>query len=98
MEDMKKFFETSGVIALRKTEFHNKVWNAISIKLPLNIDREILEKMIMKTISELDNQLFIGKEEKAKRMIDPMATIDKLKLDEKRIMREINKKIENIDL
>ena len=88
---IKKFFDVTGIIALRKVELFNRIWKQIEVKLEDDSDKDKIKIIITNIISKLDNNMFIGKYEKITKKIDPNLNIDKLHLNEKRI-------IENIEL
>lgn len=86
---IKKFFDVTGIIALRKVELFNRIWKQIEVKLEDDSDKEKKKIIIKNIISKLDNNMFIGKYEKITKKIDPNLSIDKLHLNEKRIIERI---------
>lgn len=89
LSKLNKFFDVTGIIALRKVELFNRMWKQIEDKLAEDQDKEKKKKVIMDIISKLDNDMFIGKYEKRTKKIDLNLSINKLQLDEKRIMKHI---------
>lgn len=91
MEEFKKFFEHSGIIALRKTEFFEKVWSQFSMQIPEHINKNEVKNLLLDIISNLDNKFFISDLEKKNKTIDPKLPLEKLKLDNNAIWGKVEK-------
>jgi hypothetical protein len=96
MDEMKKFFDISSVIALRKTAYFEKVWYEFSRKIPSNVNVEELRNEIKEIIANLDNKLFISDEEQKTKTIDPNLPLEKLNLNENLIIKSVDKKINEL--
>ena len=96
MSKLNKFIDVTGVIALRKVELFNRMWKQIEDKFVEDQDKEEKKTVIIDIISKLDNDMFIGKHEKVTKQIDPNLSINKLHLDEKKIINQIEYKLKRL--
>jgi len=96
MVEIKKFLDVASIVALRKTEYFNKVWHKLENQIQSNVDKEEVKKAVIKIIADLDDNLFIGKDERQKNFINSKLTLDKLKLDDKLIWKKTEEKIREL--
>ena len=95
-----KEFEIVSIIASRKAEFYVNTRNRLLDSLPPSVDRSEARLRLRRAIAELDNTLFIGKEERASNIIRAGLAVKQLNLDVQAILDlilEAMTKTEDID-
>ena len=63
---VQKIIDMMNIIALRKSEYFDKLWPNIIKKIPKEInenERKSLKDVLKEVIAEMDNDLFISKDE-----------------------------------
>ena len=88
-----KAFDVVDIVAFRKSMFYRESRNRLLKQLPVRIDQEKAKKVLREAISSLEDELFIGAEEKKLGIIDPSTPIGELGIDRSRIVEEVVKKI-----
>jgi hypothetical protein len=85
-------YDVLNVVALRKTEFFNKIWQLLQPKIKNLSDKEKnnIKDAFVKVISNMSNDLFISKDERTNKVLHKDWPIHKLKLNEKEILKEFN--------
>jgi hypothetical protein len=86
-----KEFEIVSIVASRKVEFYIQTRKKLLASLPSFIDKKEARLRLRRAISELDNSLFISKEEKASKTINPGLSISQLKLNNEEIVDRVVK-------
>ncbi len=89
MDEKSKVIGIIGLIALRKAECYHAVINGLSKKKEVN---EKDKEKIQKFVSEMDNELFISKDEKKNKKINPKLKLKDIDVDTKPILEFIKKK------
>ncbi len=84
-----KELEIVSIIAARKTEFYFAVRNKLIPSLMPIVEKDDARLRLRKVISELDNNLFISKQERDSQVIQPGLSVSKLNLDKQEIARQI---------
>ena len=92
----KETFDVLTVIAIRKAEFYERSRNQLLKSLPGDLNKDEVSQALRKAISEVDNNLFIGRKEKDTKIIDPSTPIEKLGLDTDRIISEVIHKLPSV--
>lgn len=87
MEDTEKIVDVATIIALRKAEFFKRIL----------FDNDKAKKNSKEIIANMDNKLFMGKEELENKKIYPKKSLSELGVDEKRLMDILNEKLKNSD-
>lgn len=80
-----------NILALRKVEFLNRLWNQIEprIKRTFSADEmNNLKNAITKTISTMDNSLFLSSQEKEKHQVQKNRSLQELDLDSTSLLNE----------
>lgn len=85
----KEAFDVIAVIAFRKSVFYQRSRDILLKQLPPYVNQKNARAAVRRAISSLDNSLFIGKEERETIRIDPSTPIEKLGLDESKIIDEV---------
>jgi uncharacterized protein YpuA (DUF1002 family) len=86
MEEKYKVMGIMGLIALRKSELFYKVVNELSK------DRQISEddkEKIKKYVSEMENELFLSKDERQNRRINSKLKLKDIDLDIQKVIKNI---------
>jgi hypothetical protein len=86
-------FDVIAVIALRKSIFYKRSKDILLKQLPPQINEKEARAAVRHAISGLDNSLFIGKDEGETKRIDPSTPIEKLDLDEGKIVDEVLRRL-----
>ena len=91
-------FDILNIIAIRKSEFFNRVWSSIDTdaKTLSSEDKINVKNATMKIISNMDNILFLSEEEKKNKIIKKNLSISKLNLDEKKIWNNFKIKMKEL--
>jgi hypothetical protein len=87
-EKFENFTEVMTIVALRKTEFFNKVWTELSQKIPEDFtenNKASLKDSIERIISHMSNKLFISEEESKRKQINPKLKISEIGIDERKL-------------
>jgi hypothetical protein len=89
-----KDFDVLAIIALRKSKFYQKTRDGLIKELPSNIDKQDVRQKLRKAIADLDNNLFIGEEEKKTNTIDPTLPLERLQLNSEEIKKHVLKALD----
>ena len=84
-------FQIISIMASREAEFYVKTREKLLASLPPFIGKSEARRRLRRAISELDNLLFIGEEEKASETIDPKLSVSQLKLNNQEILDQVMK-------
>ncbi len=87
---MKNVIDSASVIGLRRQGFYQIIDKELKIK---NIDFE--RQKLFKIIHDLDNMLFLTKQEKALKKINPSITADNISKDNPLLLDTIVQKLQN---
>ena len=82
-------FELVTNIAARKAEFYVKAKRNLLAALPPAVDHKEARLRLRQAISNLDNMLFVGEQEKASGTINPALSISELSLDASGIVEQV---------
>lgn len=85
-----KLFQITSIIALRKTEFFNRMWAKLKPKVPPEIEHKVRQELLQ-VISNMPNTTFLSDGEKSTKTIDPKLDIAQLRLDERSVSKEFYK-------
>lgn len=86
-----KDFDVLAIIALRKSKFYQKTRDLLLKEVPSNIDKQDVRQKLRKAIANLDNNLFIGEEERKTNIIDPALPLEQLQLNGEEIKKHVLK-------
>ena len=93
-----KDFEIISIIASRKTQFYlmtkKKLFSSIGTRYS-QMEKTLAAQRLRRVISELDDLLFIGENEKASKTIDPSLSLSQLNLKNEEIVERVLKSISN---
>ncbi len=95
-QKFENFTDVMTIVALRKVEFFNKVWNLLCDKIPEDFAEhqdEELKDAIQRIISHMSNNLFIGPEEEKNKRINPKLKIGDLGIDQNKLTKEFYKSL-----
>jgi hypothetical protein len=90
-KEFENFVEVMTVVALRKTEFFNKIWVVLEKKIPEDFtdkDEDNLRRAIIRTISEMTIKLFISEEEICNKKINSFLRLPDLHINEKDLVKQ----------
>ncbi len=85
----RKDFELITIIAARKAEFYVKAKRNLLAALPPSVDHKEARLRLRRAISNLDNMLFVGVQEKASGTINPDLSVSELSLDVSGIVERV---------
>ena len=89
----KETFDALTIIATRKAKFYQRSRNELFKHIPPSVNEKEVKAALRKAISEVDNSLFISKEEKDTKVIDPSTSVKNLGLDTDKIISEVIRKL-----
>jgi len=92
MTENNKIFEISVIVAARKNAFFKAFWEDYSKKISPDSSNTVYN-ILLNIVSSLDNDLFIGAQEKRLKKIDADLKLSQLGLDTNKIERQIIQKI-----
>jgi hypothetical protein len=86
-------FDALTVVAIRKAKFYQRSRNELLKRIPPSVNKDEIKAALRKAISEVDNGLFIGRNEKMTKVIEPSTPIEELNLDTERIISNVIRKL-----
>ncbi len=86
-----KFTEVMTVVALRKVEFYNRVWDPLSKQIPEDFAEHQIEDLkdaIKRIISHMSNELFLSDKEIQTKKINAGLKISEIGIDQGKLIND----------
>ena len=93
-KEIEKFIGITHSVSLRKSAFFESMCNKINKKISENLDsREMikLKDALKNIIANMNNELFLSKEEIKNKKINPKTPLHELNLDEEKIIKNFKR-------